>query len=301
MDPDERRDRVVRFAPLANGRASLPWDQQVDLLISTDALSEGQNLQDGEAIINYDLHWNPVRMVQRAGRLDRLGSPHQTIHIYNFFPEEELDQLLGLMDRLHRKLEAINRTVGLDASVLGETPNPMDFNILRRIEAEDEEAVRQLEDQSELTVGEFLKQDLLGFLKKLGEERLKRIPLGVGTARRRGDGPAGFFAAFRNPRTGRHHWLFQDEQGRIVDQHLKAIGHIRCDPDEPTVDLPNGFDPRPHIESLRGHLWRQIRTAALSPPPLPKPQVDIVNWLRTLPPSADRKWCAAIGSSPAQS
>ena len=286
---DERTWRIVRFAPRANGRPDLPPEEQVDLLISTDVLSEGQNLQDAEVIVNYDLHWNPVRMVQRIGRLDRIGSPHAVIHVYNFFPEEELEELLGLLERLYEKLNAINRTVGLDASVLGETPNPMDFNILRRVQNEDAATVDELEEMSELTVGEFLKQDLLQFLKELGEERLKRIPLGVGTARQRVDGPPGFFAAFRNPRTEQSYWLFYDEaRDRIVERRLEAIRHIRCTPSEEPAPLPEGFDPRPLIRKLRRHLWNRIRAAEHKPQELPAVQRRVVNWLHALPPSSVR-------------
>jgi SNF2 family DNA or RNA helicase len=287
--PAERSDRIVRFAPCANGRPDLPRDEQIDLLITTDALSEGQNLQDAEIIINYDLHWNPVRMVQRIGRLDRLGSPHPTIHVYNFFPEQELEEILGLLDRLREKLDAINRSVGLDASVLGEMPNPMDFNILRRLQREEDAALQQLEADRELTVGEFLRQDLLEFLKTMGEERLKRIPLGVGTTRRKKEGNPGFFAAFRNPRTNHHHWLFYDTvNSRVVETSLEAIRHIRCDPSESALELPEDFDPRTDIARLRKHLWNQIRKAALGPAKLPAVQRKIVNWLRALPPSAER-------------
>ena len=287
--PSERAFRIIKFAPVANGKPNMPADEQIDILISTDVLSEGQNLQDADVIINYDLHWNPVRMVQRVGRLDRLGSPHEVIRIYNFFPEEELEELLGLVNRLNDKLDAINRTVGLDASILGEKPNPMDFNILRRLEGEDLATLQELEEESELTVGEFLKQDLLRFLRELGEEKLKHIPLGVGTALKREQGPRGFFAAFRNPMTNQHHWLFyNEEKNRVVEGRLEAIQHIRCEASEPAAPLPEGFDPRPHIGKLRRHLWNRIRAAALAPGALPNPQHQVVNWLHALPPSAER-------------
>ncbi len=289
VKPSERAARIRRFAPRANGEPNMPPEEQFNLLISTDILSEGQNLQDADVIINYDLHWNPVRMVQRVGRLDRLGSPHTLIHIYNFFPEEELEDLLRLLDRLSQKLDAINRTVGLDVSILGETPNPKDFNILRRLEREDPTTLQDLEAESELTIGEFLKRDLLRYLKEAGEEKLKRIPYGVGTARKSKGGPRGFFAAFRNPKTGQHHWLFYDEEkDRIIERHLEAIRHIQSEPSEPAEPLPGEFDPRPHIIKLRRHLWNRIRGAYLKPDVLPSPQRKIVNWLYALPPSAER-------------
>jgi len=287
----ERQDRIRRFAPKANG-VNIPERDQIDILISTDVLSEGQNLQDAEVVINYDLHWNPVRIVQRIGRLDRIGSPHEVIHVYNFFPEEELDELLRLLERLYEKLSAINRTVGLDASVLGETPNPMDFNILRRVEQQDITALDELEEMSELTVGEFLLYDLLRFLKEVGEERLKKIPLGIGTVRRCPEGvKPGFFAAFRNTRTNQHHWLFlYQEQGRdrILERRLEAIKAIRCDQSEPAEPLPEDFDPLTLIGKLRKHLWNRLRSAQIAPGQLSSPQRQIVNWLRAQPPSTER-------------
>lgn len=289
--PKERSERIACFAPIGNRRLEASLDKQIDLLISTDVLSEGQNLQDAEVVINYDLPWNPVRIVQRIGRLDRLGSPHEVIRVYNFFPEDELEDLLRLLDRLYQKLDAINRTVGLDASILGETPNPMNFNTLRRLAREDAGVLQELEAESELTVGEFLKQDLLRFLRKVGEERLRRIPLGIGTARKGRDGMRGFFAAFRNSLTNQHHWLFYDEEkDQVLERRLEAIRPIRCDPSEPAEPLPEDFDPRPLIEKLRRHLWNRIRAAQLAPDRLPAVQRQIVNWLHAMPPAAERNF-----------
>ena len=288
ISPEERRERVERFAPQANRRLVLP-ERAVDLLISTDVLSEGQNLQDAGVLVNYDLHWNPVRLVQRVGRLDRIGSPHPVVEVYNFFPEEELEGLLGLVERLREKLNAINRTVGLDASVLGEVPNPMDFNVLRRLAREEEGVLEELESQNELLVGEFLMQDLLRFLKEAGEDRLKEIPLGVGTARDGHGEYRGFFAAFRHARTNDHFWLFEDEERRqVVDARIDAVRAIRCSPSEEARPLPDGFDPRPRVERLRRHLWNRLRRQALSLPRLPAEQRKVVDFLHTLPPSAER-------------
>jgi len=163
---------VERFAPRASRRSELIGSpDEVDVLISTDVLSEGQNLQDADCVVNYDLHWNPTRMVQRAGRIDRLGSAHDEISIHNFFPEEGLDELLGLMERLAAKMEAIDRNVGLEASILGEKVNPREFNALRRIEDEDQSVTGELEAEVDVS-GEFIRQVLADYLKRYGPERL---------------------------------------------------------------------------------------------------------------------------------
>ena len=132
-DQQRRRAVLERFAPLATHRETEPLDdpsllgkvnplrkESIELLIATDVLSEGQNLQDAQFLINYDLPWNPVRMIQRAGRIDRLFSPHDTVYIYNLMPEDGLEDLLKLVTNLTRKIETIEDAVALDASVLGE-------------------------------------------------------------------------------------------------------------------------------------------------------------------------------------
>jgi hypothetical protein len=238
-------------------------------------------------------------MVQRAGRLDRIGSPHDLIHIYNFFPEDELESLLHLLQRLYEKLEAINRSVGLDASILGEMPNPMDFNTLRRIEERDERIIDELESESELNIGEFLMEDLLNFLKSIGERKLSRIPNGVGTSKK-GE-RRGFFLSLKNLKTDKHYWLFEDENGNLVGlrgDRLEAIKMIRSKPDEPALPVPSDFDPRVKIEELREKLIEIIRQSAYRKSPLKAPQNKLVSWLRTLPPSSLRNELLSYFSQP---
>ncbi|MBC7328761.1 hypothetical protein H5T88_00205 [bacterium] len=300
VKPEERLDRIRRFAPEANEfKDKTTPDREINLLISTDVLSEGQNLQDACVLINYDLHWNPVRMVQRAGRLDRIGSPHDLIHIYNFFPEDELESLLHLLQRLYEKLEAINRAVGLDVSVLGEMPNPMDFNTLRRIEEGDGSVMDELESESELNIGEFLMEDLLNFLKRIGERKLSGIPNGVGTSKK-GE-RRGFFLSLKNLNTDKHYWLFEDENGKLIGlegDRLEAIKMIRSKPDEPALPIPPDFDPRTKIEELREKLLEILRQSAYHKSPLKSPQNKVVSWLRTLPPSSMRNELLSYFSQP---
>ena len=102
-------------------------EKEIDFLVATDKLSEGQNLQDSGMIVNYDLHWNPVRMIQRNGRINRLGSMYEEIFIYNFRPTEQLESFLKLVSKLQDKINLIRYTIGSDQSVLDEEPIPQDF------------------------------------------------------------------------------------------------------------------------------------------------------------------------------
>ncbi|MEE8391932.1 MAG: helicase-related protein [Anaerolineae bacterium] len=113
------RGRVIlRFAPQANNYELQPSDEDLRILVATDVLSEGLNLQDANHIINYDLHWNPIRLIQRVGRVDRIGTEHTTIYAYNFLPETGLERELGIERRLEHRITEIHHTIGEDAPIL---------------------------------------------------------------------------------------------------------------------------------------------------------------------------------------
>jgi len=82
-------------------------DNNIDILLTTDVLSEGQNLQDADLVINYDIHWNPVRVIQRVGRIDRIGSPHQFIQVINFWPAKDIDKYIKLKSRVEKRMAAM--------------------------------------------------------------------------------------------------------------------------------------------------------------------------------------------------
>ena len=109
-DQNARARLLARFAPRTAGQGQS--DDRYDLLFTTDVLSEGVNLQQAGRIINYDLPWNPMRVVQRHGRIDRIGSPHSRVHLDCFFPSSRLDELLGLEERLRHKLALADAAVG---------------------------------------------------------------------------------------------------------------------------------------------------------------------------------------------
>ncbi len=118
-------DAVNQFAPKFNNGGVQPEDE-IDILISTDMLSEGLNLQTGRIVINYDFHWNPVRLIQRVGRIDRLGSEHKIIEVYNFLTTPLVDKKLGLRMRVRRRIGVMRDIVGVGASRVLETTEPLD-------------------------------------------------------------------------------------------------------------------------------------------------------------------------------
>ena len=158
---------------------------KINILMSTDVLSEGMNLQKARYLINYDLHWNPTRMIQRAGRIDRIGSPFKEIYVYNFFPEEELEDLLRLVEVLQNKIRNIDSAVGLDVTVLGEEVNPKVFGVIRRIKEQDATIFDELEKEA-FGGGEKFYQPLKDYLKARAIQELESIPLGIYSGLKKG-------------------------------------------------------------------------------------------------------------------
>lgn len=119
---DSATSIVRRFAPGSNpGPREVSPDIEIRTLLATDVISEGQNLQDCARILNYDLHWNPVRLIQRFGRIDRIGSEHETIHLHNMWPDTAVDAELDLTDRLHNRIQSFHDLIGLDSKLLSES------------------------------------------------------------------------------------------------------------------------------------------------------------------------------------
>lgn len=128
-DKQGRAETLSGFAPRTAGGASA--EDRYDLLIATDVLSEGVNLQQARHIINYDLPWNPMRLVQRHGRIDRIGSDHAEVFIRCYFPDQHLEALLGLEERLQRKLKQAAAAVGVGQVLPGFTGREVNFTETR--------------------------------------------------------------------------------------------------------------------------------------------------------------------------
>lgn len=117
----EKMVAVRRFDPDHNPGIDIPADRELSVLISTDVLSEGVNLHAARVVINYDFHWNPVRLIQRVGRIDRIGSDHAEIEIFNFLPTAKIEAKLELRDRVANKIQTIRKIIGTDQRILEAT------------------------------------------------------------------------------------------------------------------------------------------------------------------------------------
>ena len=174
---------VEEFAPVANNAEKKPM-HPIQALVSTDVLSEGQNLQDCGYLINYDLHFNPVRMIQRNGRIDRLFSLHEDITIANFFPEGGLEEQLKIIERLQRKIEQIQDTMPMDSSVIGETVRVFSLEELRRTRAGDVSIIDEIDSQNPINRFHDILNEVIKMLQDFGIEEVGQIPFGCQSNKR---------------------------------------------------------------------------------------------------------------------
>ncbi len=173
---------LTLFAPRAKEKAqALPRESaELDLLIGTDCISEGQNLQDCDYLINYDIHWNPVRIIQRFGRIDRIGSTNRTIQLVNYWPDISLDEYINLKERVENRMMIADVSATGDDNVLTAKSSEVSYRKeqLRRLQEE----VIELEDLktgvsiTDLGLNDF-RMDLLNYIKTNGD--LAKAPNGM--------------------------------------------------------------------------------------------------------------------------
>lgn len=217
-----RKERIIkRFAPHANKIQSI--DNEIDILISTDVLAEGQNLQDCNIIINYDLPWNPVRIIQREGRIDRLTTKHDNIYIYNFMPEDSLESLLNLVDRINQKIKYINETVGQESKILSEKEKPSD-KVFNDPNEENTDAARKMKDEKNAGIvldkieeqqeefmpsEEYMRDDYVTYIlqDESNQKRASNLPNGIYSIRNTGQ----YKGVFMYYKCGDdNYWLYYD-------------------------------------------------------------------------------------------
>lgn len=254
-----RADVIRRFSPYYNGSSSEELaasnDTEIRVLVSTDVLSEGLNLQDATRMINYDIHWNPVRLMQRIGRVDRRMSPEieerlkadhpatagdrGTVLYWNFLPPDELNAILTLYARVTQKTLLISKTMGIEGKKLL-TPDD-DYEALREFNQAYEGTTSAVEEMH------LEYQRLLDDIPGL-EEMLDRLPGSVFSAKERPkNGLRGAFFCFALPafdaergefteEAGTARWyLYDAEREEILEEPAEILESIRSLPDTPRV------------------------------------------------------------------
>lgn len=225
---------VARFSPNSNQEIALGTnDSPIQILIATDVLSEGLNLQDCDSVINYDLHWNPVRLIQRFGRIDRIGSTNQQIYGINFLPELELERHLALSEKLRQRIREIHDTIGEDAAILepGERLNERAMYAIYTGQSTDE-----LEDPDDGMIGLNEAEEILRQLQTDQPDEYQRIiNLRDGIRSGRWSSEQGRIIVCQ---AGRYLQLIQtDREGHMITRDIPTILKLlRCEPAETRIE-----------------------------------------------------------------
>jgi hypothetical protein len=223
------------FSPISKEKEVLfpNVKEEVDVLIATDCISEGQNLQDCDYLINYDIHWNPVRIIQRFGRIDRIGSKNEVIQLVNYWPDMELDDYIDLKGRVESRMKiSVLTSTGDDNPLSVEEKGDLEYRRqqLKRLQEE----VVDLEDMNtgisimDLGLNEF-RLDLLDYMHE-GHD-IEHTPYGMHAVVKGGEGmPSGVIFVLRNRSQGVNidhknqlhpfYLVYVDDDGGVVVNHL---------------------------------------------------------------------------------
>jgi ERCC4-related helicase len=176
----EFNEILSRFSPKSKLKKQLPDNEEIDVLIGTDCISEGQNLQDCDCVVNFDIQWNPVILIQRFGRIDRIGSTNKEIKMINFFPDMELNEYLNLETRVKSKMQVANIASTGDENFLEEELNDISFR-KKQLEKLKEEVIDIDEAKDNISLTDLNLNDYLfelsGYLKQ--NKEIEKTPHGI--------------------------------------------------------------------------------------------------------------------------
>lgn len=237
---------ISRFAPKTNP-SSKTVGAELRVLVTTDVLSEGLNLQDGDHIINYDLHWNPVRLIQRVGRIDRLGSDHDNVFVFNFLPEAGVERQLGLQERLTQRIQEIHDMIGEDAYILSKSEH-LNQEAMYAIYNQNQD-VLDIDDEDDIPFSLLEAEEIIRQIQQENPdyfEYIQQLPNGLRSSLSVGNNYGAFVLCEAQDRQGetkyRRMYLL-DQHGDIATSDLQHVLRIlRCDPQTPRSQLPVDFN-----------------------------------------------------------
>ena len=243
--PNDLNTVLTCFSPISKDkRLLLPNDNtNIDILIATDCISEGQNLQDCDYLINYDIHWNPVRIIQRFGRIDRIGSHNKVIQLVNFWPDVTLDEYIDLKSKVETRMKIVNMTATGDDNIISDEEKT-DLEYRKQQLQKLKEEVVDIEDMStgisimDLGLNEF-RLDLLEYVKTHPD--IDKTPFGLhAVAPAAIDAKPGVIFVLKN----RSNSVNIDNQNRLHPFYMVYIG------DDGTV-LCDHLSPKELLDKMR--------------------------------------------------
>ncbi len=241
---------LVNFSPRSKNRAQLNISNQkseIDILIATDCISEGQNLQDCDFLVNYDIHWNPVRIIQRFGRIDRLGSTNTTIQLVNFWPTKDLDNYINLKERVECRMALVDVTATGEDNILNteqlEELITDDLKYRNQQLKKLQNEVLDIEDMDEsISLTDFTLDDFRIELMNFIENNRKRLK----------DSPLGLYAVVPAP-GGEHASLIKNREISATEKEIIKPGMIYC------LSQKNGSDDNEAVNPLNPYFLVYIR------------------------------------------
>ena len=296
---DGKEKALFGFAPRTTEAPADRSSDLFDILVATDVLAEGVNLQQARHIINYDLPWNPMRLVQRHGRIDRIGSAHDEVFLRCFFPDAQLDALLGLEARLHRKIAQAARAVGVGEILPGSETSDTVFSETRedieRLRAEDPSFYEQAGERGGALSGEEYRQELRAALDSpVFREQIEGLAWGSGSGVVRPGAERGyvFCARIGDHRQVQFRYVAMPEEGEpvVVSETLACLAHARPEDGNDAVRELSDESSRLAFEAwalAREHIlreWNRASDPRALAPEVPKTMRDAVAVIRASRP-----------------
>ncbi len=225
---NEKAHIVGRFSPKSQKNASISSEKEIQYLITTDVLSEGQNLQDARIVVNYDFHWNPVRLIQRIGRVDRIGSTAETIEVFNFLPDTHIEKQLALKERVQNRINQIQAIFGADSKILSDE-EILNENSLFAIYSERDESILDA-DSSINTIYDKAEQILRNLQNQQPEEYQRIITLKDGVRCATTGSQKGMFTFLQSGNLQKLYFY----NGEILNDNIaEVLELIKASPDLP--------------------------------------------------------------------
>ena len=266
MGGDSRTgQKIARFSPKSNGQPDLPESDQTRILIATDVIAEGQNLQDCNRVFSYDLHWNPVTLIQRHGRVDRITTEHEQIYLHNMLPDPTVENTISIRQTVGDRVQAFHNLIGLDNVVLetGEQVNPQSIYAIY-----DGEMPEEQDSISETLAMAQQANALLNSIRREQPDLWQKVlllPNGLRAAMPSANHPNGENTIVLVSHGSTKQGYAVDSKYEAVElSHAELVKQVECAPSTKALPLPSDTNTRVSAASA-AMIGNQARPSPLEP------------------------------------